>query len=444
MTRPVVFVTAALVALAPGRLPAQERLTLDRAVQETLARNASLRAARAASAAESARAREARSAWFPRVSVTESWQRGDQPVFVFSSLLSARRFAASNFVLDTLNHPEALGFFRTSVGVEQLLFDGGGRRSAVQIAAIRQDISELAVEQAAADLALSATRVFGRVLVAEAGRRAASAALDAAREERARAERRRDAGLVTDADVLALAVHAADLQQRAIQFEGDAAVARAELNRLMGAAVSRDFEAVEPPIGPKAAGADATLDRLLAEAEAARPELRRAAAVERLADAGRTQARAALVPQVAAQAVFDTSGTRLADRTSSWLVGGELRWNLSLGGAEIARLNAATEARAQARAEAQDQRAAIQVEVATALRRLEAAVARQVVGRAAVDQARESERIVRNRFNAGVAGITDFLRASSAVLDADAQRVSAAVDAIVSDAMLRRALGRHP
>ena len=182
MTRPVVFVTAALVALAPGRLPAQERLTLDRAVQETLARNASLRAARAASAAESARVREARSAWFPRVSVTESWQRGDQPVFVFSSLLSARRFAASNFVLDTLNHPEALGFFRTSVGVEQLLFDGGGRRSAVQIAAIRQDISELAVEEAAADLALSATRAFGRGLVAEAGRRGGNRALHPAPE----------------------------------------------------------------------------------------------------------------------------------------------------------------------------------------------------------------------------------------------------------------------
>jgi hypothetical protein len=36
------------------------------------------------------------------------------------------------------------------------------------------------------------------------------------------------------------------------------------------------------------------------------------------------------------------------------------------------------------------------------------------------------------------------LRASSAVLDAEAQRVSAVVDTVVSAAMLNRAVGRHP
>jgi outer membrane protein TolC len=61
-----------------------------------------------------------------------------------------------------------------------------------------------------------------------------------------------------------------------------------------------------------------------------------------------------------------------------------------------------------------------------------------------VDQARESQRIVRDRFEAGITNITDVLRASSAVLDAEARRTSALVDAIVSAAMLRRALGRTP
>jgi hypothetical protein len=40
--------------------------------------------------------------------------------------------------------------------------------------------------------------------------------------------------MATDADVLALLAHVADLQQRVIQSQSDAAVARAELNRLMG------------------------------------------------------------------------------------------------------------------------------------------------------------------------------------------------------------------
>ena len=39
-----------------------------------------------------ARMQQAQSGFWPRVDVTETVQRGNQPVFVFSSLLSQRRF----------------------------------------------------------------------------------------------------------------------------------------------------------------------------------------------------------------------------------------------------------------------------------------------------------------------------------------------------------------
>src|SRR5690349_4297035 len=84
---------------------AQDTLTLDDALRAAAANNASLRAARAGADEASARASEARARFFPRVGVSESWQRGDQPVFVFSSLLSSRRFTAANFAVDALNNP---------------------------------------------------------------------------------------------------------------------------------------------------------------------------------------------------------------------------------------------------------------------------------------------------------------------------------------------------
>jgi outer membrane protein len=444
VTRHIRIVTLALVTLAPPGARAQEPLTLDRAVQAALAQNASLRAARASSAEAAAHVTEARSGFFPRVSFTESWQRGDQPVFVFSSLLSARSFTAANFALDALNHPDPIGFFRASVGIEQMIFDGGRQRSTTAIAELRRTIADLVTDETAAGLALVTTRMFGRVIAAQAAHRAADSGLAAAREDLVRVERRREAGIATDADVLALVVHVADLQQRGIQAGGDAAVARAELNRLMGAPVDRDFPVVEPSSTDVALGPETDVTALLAEADAGRPELKRAAAAERLADAGRRQAQAGLIPQLAAQAVFDVRGTRFNDRASAWLVGGELRWTFSTGGAERAQVRAATEAAARARAERDEVRAAVHVDVVSALRRLEAARARQATGRAAVDQARESQRIVRDRFEAGVASVNDVLRASTALLDADANRISALVDAIVGEAMLARSLGRTP
>jgi outer membrane protein TolC len=438
-------IVVALVILAPVPSAAQVPLSLEGAVQAALARNASLRAVRAGVDEAAAHVVEARSRLFPRVTVTESWQRGDQPVFVFSSLLSARRFAANNFAIDALNHPAPIGFFRTGLSVEQLLFDGGHQRAAIAMATLQRTASEASADEAASALALATTQAFGRVLSAGAARRAADAGVAAAREDLARAERRRDAGIATDADVLALAVHVADLRQRAIQADGDAAAAGAELNRLTGAPIDAPVELVEPPnVTLDGSGKDPNVTALLAEADAARAELKRAAASEQRAAAARRQARAAFIPQVAAQAAFELAGTRVADRASSWIVGGELRWTFSTGGAEAGGLRAAAASVARTRAEADDIRAAVHVEVVSALRRVEAARARDAVSRAAVDQARESQRIIRDRFEAGIAPVNDVLRASSAVLEAEANRVTSLVDAMVATATLRRALGRTP
>jgi outer membrane protein TolC len=410
---------AMLVTAAPVDAPAQETLTLDQAIAAAMMHNRSIAAARLSESEARRGAVEARSGFFPRVTVAESWQRGDQPVFVFSSLLSARRFAASNFAIDALNHPNPIGFFRTSVGVDQLLFDGGRQRAAATAASLRGDMAALETMQATIDLKRAVTAVYGRVLTAQAARGAAEAGVESAREDLARTELRRDEGMVTEADVLSLRVHRADLQQRAIQADSDAAIAGAELNRLMGASIDRRYQVLESP-----ARASATLDRTLA-------------------DTIRRGSRAALVPQVAAQAAVEIGGTQIADRTSSWLFGGELRWTFSIGGAELSRIKGAVAATSRARTEYEDARAAVEVEVFSAVAQLEAARARQAVSAASVDQARESQRIIRDRFDAGIAGTDDVLRASAALVEAEARRTAAIVDGLVAEAALDRAVGRE-
>lgn len=428
--------------LTPFSAAGQEPLTVDRAVLAALAHNASLRAARAGLDEAAARTTEARSGFYPRLSVSEAWQRGDNPVFVFSSLLSSRQFAASNFAIDALNHPDPIGFFHTTLGVEQLIYDGGRQRAAAASASLGREIAASSVDQAAAGIALQTTQTFGRLLASEAAKRAADAGLESARQDLMRAEHRRDAGTATDADVLSLVVHVADLQQRAIQASSEAVVARAELNRLMGAPVDRPIVAAVPT--PAAMPSAQDVGSLLAEADAARPEIKRATAAARLAEESRSQATAGLIPQVSAQAAYDLSGTQLIDRAGSWIVGGQIRWSFSIGGAELANRKTAAAAITRATAESEDVRGAIHVEVVTAAGRIESARAREAVGRAAVDQARESQRIIRDRFEQGLAGVNDLLRASTAVLDAEANRTAAIVDVMIADAMLRHAVGRLP
>jgi outer membrane protein TolC len=436
------WILVAAAALVPVYATAQEPLTVDAAVEAAIAHNASLRAARAGLEEAAARSTEARSGFFPRLSFGEAWQRGNEPVFVFGSLLSSRQFAAQNFAIDALNHPDSIGFFRTSFGVEQLIYDGGRQRAAAASASLGRDIAAASVDEATAGIALQTTQTFGRLLASEAANRAADAGLESARQDLTRAEARRDAGRATDADVLSLVVHVADLQQRAIQAASEAAVARAELNRLMGAPI--DAAVVAGPPTSAALPTSRDIPSLLAEADGTRPELKRVAATARLAQKTESQATAALIPQIAAQGAYDLSGTHFADRTGSWLVGGQIRWTFSTGGAEVAARKAAAAAITRAAAEADDMRAAIHVEVVTAAGHFEAARAREAAGRAATDQARESQRIIRDRFEQGLASVNDLLRASTAVLDAEANRTAAVVDVMIADAMLRRAVGRVP
>jgi outer membrane protein TolC len=85
---------------------------------------------------------------------------------------------------------------------------------------------------------------------------------------------------------------------------------------------------------------------------------------------------------------------------------------------------------------------AIEVEVRAAAARLRAARARQDAGRTALAQARESQRITRDRYDSGLATMTDVLRAAEAALDAESRATAAEMDVILQAVALDRALGR--
>jgi len=445
MARLITIWTLFLCLGAPGVLRAQDAptsLTLAALIDAAVAKSAPLRAARAQAEVATASLGAARSTVFPRVSVVESWQRGNQPVFVFSTLLASRRFAADNFAIEQLNHPAALGSFHATAAIEQVLFDGGARKASIAQSSAQAEIATLATSEAELATIERVIDLYGRLLALQATHTATTGSIESAREDLQLAERRRDAGTVTEADVLSLRVHVAGLEQRLIQLDGDAAIVRAHLNRLTGASLTREFRAAEP--APGTSPAVPSLSDVLADAEANRPDVKRAAAASSGADEARRAARAALMPRIAAQGAFDVAGTRAFDRASSWLVGGELRWSLGLGGTELAQLRSATAAAAKSRADADDARAQVQIEALTALRQLDTARARQVVGEAMVTQARESQRITRDRYEAGLARVNDVLSAAAALLDAEAQRAAAIADEFTSRAQLSRATGHRP
>jgi outer membrane protein TolC len=437
--RPAIYVLLAALGLA---VPAvgQTPLTLTEAIARARAQNPDASSTAAAEREAAQRVTQARAGYWPKVDVAESWQRGNQPVFVFSSLLAQRQFTAADFALDALNHPDAVDNFRTGVMVEQSLFDGATKAN-VTAAGLGHDIATASRTMVDHDLAASVTEAYGRVLVAAAASQSAAAAAATARADRELAGNRRDAGLVTDADVLQLDVYVSRTREQQIRTASDERIARAQLNQLIGEPLGEVFVLDRVP---RAVAIDATdLASLEAEALKNRPDVKLAALEQQLAGATETAARGAFLPQVAAQGGWEFNGGAWNAQTSSWVVGAVARVNVFHGFADKARLAEAREQTTRRAFERQKAETAARLDVHVAVTRLEAARASETVGRAAVEQARESRRIIRDRYEAGLTDVAALLRAAEAVVQAETQQTAAQVAVLTQTAALERTLGRR-
>ena len=421
-------------------LPASaQSLSLSEAIERAKAGNPDVRAAAAAEREAAERITEARGGHLPKVDVSESWQRGNNPAFVFGSLLAQRRFTASDFALDALNHPDATDNFRAALSVEQSLFDRAVSAN-LRAASIGRDMAATGRQLVDQDLTSAVTEVYGRVLIAAATARSTAAMVETARADRELAGNRREAGQVTDADVLRLEVYLARTLEQQVQATSDERIARARLNQLMGEPLSTIFSL---DLTPPGIAIDITNPASLEEeAVKNRPEVALALQQEQLAAASVDAAQAAFLPQVAAQGAWELNGGSWNARSSSWGAGVVARVNLFHGFADKARL---AEARAQASRRAHEREKAetmARLDVQIAIARLEAARASEAVGRAAADRARESRRIIRDRYESGVTDVTTLLHSADDVLQAEAQQIAANVSVLTATATLQRAIGR--
>ena len=104
-----------ILIFGPLLAAAQDAISLKDAVRLALKGNNSIAASDASQKAAESRVAEARGGGLPKVNYSESWTRSDNPVFVFSSLLTQHQFGDQNFQIGPLNRPDFLNNFQSQV-----------------------------------------------------------------------------------------------------------------------------------------------------------------------------------------------------------------------------------------------------------------------------------------------------------------------------------------
>jgi len=415
---------------ASGQTP----LTLRDAVKQALGRHPSLEAADARIEAAGSRVGQARSGYLPRVQYMENLMRGNNPVYVFGALLTQRQFTAANFDIARLNRPDALNNFQSMITAEQLIYDFGGVKNGVKAAEIGKKMTEAEKRTAELNLIAHVARAYHGVTLATQALEVAREALKTAEADLQRARTVRDAGLATEADVLAVQVHAAAMKEQVIRREADLKVARAALNEALGLPLDTPQELATPlrPAPPvEAASPDL------------RPEIEQIRLARQAAEAQSRSARAGYLPQIAFRATVEADRQEFFNKGGgNWLVMGSVRWNLFDGNRTR---QTVAEARAMASAAAATEKQysnALRLELTKALADFDAATERIAVTEAGVAQAEESLRIIRNRYSNGLATVTELLRAQTALLDAKTRRLAAIHDQRLAAVEVERSAGK--
>ena len=426
----------AMAVLARG----QDALSLKEAVRQSMARSKAIDASSAAGDAARARVSEAKSGLLPKVNYSETWARSDNPVFVFSALLSQRQFSESNFGLASLNRPGFLSNFQSLVTVDQPIFDAGKTRHAVRTAKLGESLSQEDSRRIRLETIAQVVRFYcdtqlgvEEVAVTQQAMRSAEADLE-------RVEARRASGMATDADVLSLRVHLAGVREQKIRRSAELEVARAAMNDAIGL----PLEAVHSLTTVLAPLPDASAEQAGYEQDAleGRPEARQARIAAEMAGVQASDARSNYLPQATLHGAFEADRGRFADRgAGNWLVSIALRWNLFNGGADKAKVTESDALTHRAAAEQARVESTIRLQVRQAWANLKAAQQRIESAQASVAEAQESLRVSQNRFGTGLNTVTDLLRTEAALLETQTRYLAAVHDQRIAAAMLEFAAG---
>ena len=393
-------------------------LTLQEAVTLSLEKNPDKKIAQTDVDSAQTGSRLARTALLPTLSFSEAVTRGNDPVYVFGTRLRQQRFALSDFALNSLNRPLPVNDFTTRFAGSWTAFDSWHTQFEIRRADLLVKSSSASATRSDQAIVHRTVEAYESILFAMRQVEVMQHDVETAKALQTSSENRVEAGLAIDADKLTATTNLAERQQDLIAAQGRVEVGWAELEAAIGESIAPEQRQLQPLAERQFD--QAPLAETVALAVKSRPD-RQSLVLQRDAQSAAVQsAKSAFGPQISTFGSWEMDKQSFAGSGgNNWLAGAELRLDIlpagkreNLAAAKIGlrRVDAAT-------ASADQQ---IRLEVTRAYYEHQAAQQMLVVSRASTSQAEESLRILGDRYEAGLATMTDLLRVE------DAQRQSRA------------------
>ncbi len=384
--------------------------TLSEVVALVLEKNPAVKEAESRSRAAEAALGEARLSSLPRLEADAAATRGDNPVYVFSTLLEQRRFSANDFNVGFLNYPGYMNNYQGQVKMVAPLFTAFEASSREKMGNMALEGARDAENSLRQTLRLQATRGFLAVLAERALLEEMRARKSSSEDEIREARRLKEKGLVLGSDYYAATAILGELKAWGRRVDGDLSSAELKLWLLAGAAPG-EFKAAG--VLGSAAYDLPPMREMVAAAVRERGEARRAALAEASAGVDRRRVQMSLLPRVGGFGTFETDTWNFQSGPSNRLVG--LQASMPFGdptyGARLARARAAEEAARAARSKIEQN---VRAEMEGAYASYRGLVEGLPSVRESVADASRSLQMVRPLYRNGRQSVMEVLRAEEA------------------------------
>ncbi|MHB1311045.1 MAG: TolC family protein [Gemmatimonadaceae bacterium] len=416
------------------------RLTLTEALRRADAHAYANRTAGAAADAQRAQALGAWKGVLPGLRAEAGAMRTTDPMNAFGFLLKQRGVSMASFSPATLNDPAAITNYSSGLVLEQPLVNPDawmGFRAAQSAASAAASSARWTSTGVRNDVVQA---FYGAVLATEMAHTMA-AAERSAREHVRSAELATANGFVTRSDALLARVRAGDVTAQRLEAESRARLARQQLALLLG--VPNDTAFALPDSLPAPAVVEARI--VQPGTPGARDDVQAAEQARKAAGLDVRRAEGSWLPRVNGFARYDwNSPARIAAGPKSWTVGAMASWSLFGGGAELADVRGASARLRGAQAQAEAATASAALERRSADEAIAVALARAAIADTAVTQSAEALRIVRKKYDGGLATVSELLDASAADTQSRLMRSDARFRYLVAAAARLRAWGADP
>lgn len=379
---------------------------------------------------------ESRAPYYPELSAQAGYARWQQHAFLPNGLSTLG---------NSIGHPipTIIGptdDWKAGIRARYTLFDSGERRAQYLSALARQGVAEEEKARITQDLVLGVYQGFYGVAAAMETFTVAEKNLNRAKDHLRLAKERKAAGAVSQADVLRVQVETSNAELALVRAQSLIQISKGSLNTIMGLSA-------EGPLTLEIRGEDITspdfpdLSKALERAVRNRPEIKAAKKRIEALKGGVEAAKSAFGPKVRAEGSYGRRDSDFFPQDEEWLAGVSIEWPLFTGFYRQHHLARSKVEVSKEEAETKQLFLKVRQEVWTAHSKLKEAYEAVQTAKVLVQDAQESMRLAKERYEAGAGTVTDLLDSQTALARAQATQIEAGWDYHTAEAVFKRSSG---